>query len=73
MFYFALKTIKNMPRILASAYLICYNIHKENKNKMVYQTKKEKESLMKAATYVSAGNLQLLDQAHHPPLQTLRS
>lgn len=28
---------------------------------------------MKAATYVSAGNLQLLDKAHHPPLQTLRS
>lgn len=28
---------------------------------------------MKAATYVSAGNLQLLDQAHHPLLQTLRS
>ena len=27
---------------------------------------------MKAATYVSAGKLQLLDQAHHPPLQTFR-
>ena len=24
---------------------------------------------MKAATYVSAGNLQLLDQAHHPLLK----
>lgn len=29
---------------------------------MVYQTKKEKESHMKAATYVSAGNLQMIDQ-----------
>lgn len=28
---------------------------------------------MKAATYVSEGNLQLLDQAHYSPLQTLRS
>lgn len=28
---------------------------------------------MKAATYVSAGNLQLIDQPHHSPLQTFRS
>lgn len=37
-----------MLRDIVNAYLICYNIHKENKNKMVYQTNKEKESLMKA-------------------------
>ena len=59
MFYFAQKTFKNMLRIIASTYLICYNIHKENKNKIVYQANKEKKSLMKAATYVSIMHLKL--------------
>ena len=61
-----------MLRTIVNAYFICYNITKKyTEHGFIKSTKKE--LLMKAATYVSAGNLQLLDQAYHPPLQTLRS
>lgn len=66
MFLFAQKPFKNMLRTIVNAYLICYNITKKyTEHSFIKPTKKE--SLMKAATNVSAGNLQLLDQAHYSP------